>query len=349
VYSFPNGHTKDGNIPRVDTLFIDFDFEGGDYDADDPDYDAWRRDISHLLVRVRRAATFLRDQETAVGWRAALSGHKGVHLFLDFPEIAPEVGSYRQFTTGLNEYANALIDDLESETGIGDLSKYVDVTSSDLGRLCRVPNTRHSLASANLPGDRYCVPVSLDELASLDVDEYERIAREPRPVPYDGRTENERAGERIAQHIRHAEPATGSGATSYGPADKNPRRVTAYQENANEDINIDDVKMLTSDRPCIWEFYERDDKWDYGDQSHSMEVYCIDELRRRNVPIEVIKEFLNSADGYDEQYSEEIIHEVISRDYNRTSIERLQEKAPEFCGYEWCDACQRVCGAATES
>ena len=28
AYSFPNGHSKRGNIPRVDTLFVDFDIEG---------------------------------------------------------------------------------------------------------------------------------------------------------------------------------------------------------------------------------------------------------------------------------------------------------------------------------
>lgn len=331
TYSFPRGHTREGNVPHVDTLFIDFDIEGREYKAGSGDRDAWIRDLSFLLVRARRVAKFLLERE-APGWRAAFSGHKGIHLFLDFPAVDPDIGDYNQFAAGLSEYARELTGHLMQETGITDLSDYVDVTSGDLGRLHRVPNTRHPGASESFGEDRYCVAVTLEELANATPEFYEEATRQPRRMDglYESRNPNERAGENVAHHIATASPGKSASFTDSMP---DPERYDEYvSEVQNEAIDLDDVEFLTSDRPCVWEFYKREDKYSYGNQSRFMEIYCIRELQEKNVPVDVIREFLSNSPEYDKDYTEWIIKDVISRDYNRFSIEKLMSEAPEFAG-----------------
>jgi hypothetical protein len=340
VYSFPDGHTKKGNIPRLDTIFIDFDIEDGDYVAGSGDVSAWRRDLSKLLVRARRVAEYIRDNGAA-GWRASLSGHKGIHLFLDFPPIEQVPGSYQEVVAGLNDYTGALIDHIQDETGIDGFHRFVDVTSSDLGRMCRVPNTQHGGATASFGEARFCVPVTIEELAEITVDDYLDLTRAPRPVPYDSRTPNVNVQEAILQHIRMADLADRTVAPSSGST-VDRARVEQYKEESNDNIELEDIEFLTSDRPCVWRWHERDDKFRHGAQSHYMEVFCITELLEKKVPIDVIKDFLNSAPEYDAEYSGAIIEEVISRDYNRWSISTLLQRAPEFCGYDDCSLCQRV-------
>lgn len=337
VYSFPRGHTKKDNIPRVDTLFIDFDFEGGDYKSGSGDRDAWRRDMSKLLVRVRRVAAFLKENGRS-GWRASLSGHKGVHLFLDFPALPTDLGEFGQYVAGLNNYANDLIHKLSEETGLRNLERYVDVTSSDLGRLCRVPNTVHGGATNSFGERRFCVPVSLAELAEIDVDEYESLTQAPRAVPYTEREPNSDVGEIVARQVRTAR--AGSSTAYSGESDVNWSRVEQYQEQSNDNIELEDIEFITSDRPCVWEFYKRDDKYRHGFESHFMELFCIQELLEKRVPIDVIKEFLDSAPEYNERETEQRIKQLISRNYNRFSVEKAIKKAPTFMRSDGCEVCE---------
>lgn len=340
TYSFPRGHTKEDAIPEINTLFIDFDFEGGDYEGDG-DRSAWRRDLSHLLVRVRRVAKYVLAKGEEAEWRASLSGHKGVHLFLDFPTLEPTTGNFYQFVEGTGEYATDLMDHVASETRLDDLQRYVDVTSSDLGRLCRAPNTIHGGASEAFGETRYCVPISIEELAEIDVDRYEELTSEPRPCPYEERHPSADVAEVLERYVATASDharATGTGSDST----VDYSLVEDYKEQSNDDITLDDIEFLTADRPCVWSFYERDDKYQYGSQSHYMEMYCIRELLEHNVPIEVIKDFLDSAPQYDEDYSEQRIKEIISRDYNRFTVEAILRNAPEFAGADDCSLCQRV-------
>jgi len=337
TYSFPRGHTKEKETPDINTLFIDFDFEGGDYNGDG-DRDAWRRDLSHLLVRVRLVARFLNESGNS-GWRASLSGHKGVHLFLDFPTIDPGAGNFQQFLSGLGDYADELTDRLAEQTSVGDLDTYVDVTSSDLGRLCRVPNTQHNAATEAFGEPRYCVPVTLDELANITVDTYEQLTSEPREVPWKARQPNDRVGQIIAQHVTTA--TEGTQMSSGGVSNYNHSRVESYKEASNDDIELADLPLLL-ERPCVWRFHERRDKYQHGYQSHYAELFCIRELVELNTPIEVIKDFLNNSPEYNEQYSEQKIKQVIARDYNRFTIEAMLKNAPEFCGYDGCRLCNHV-------
>lgn len=338
TYSFPRGHTKEGNIPQIDTLFIDFDFDTGDYVSGSGDVAAWRRDLSHLLVRVRMVAQYLRENGRT-GLRAALSGHKGVHLFIDFDPLPVAGGEFRQYVNGLNDYATELVDQLADATGLSDLQHYVDVTSSDLGRLCRMPNTQHEGATDSFGEPRYCVPVSVDELCSMTPKQYLEFTQAPRPVP-SPREPNDNAHDIILQYVRTAN--AGNAPSPGGDSTVNWELVDQYKDQQNENITLGDIKFITSERPCVWRFYERDDKYQHGYESHFMEMYCIRELLEKNVPIEVIKEFLDSAPEYNEAYSDNFIKQIISRDYHRFSIETVLRNAPTFSGYDDCAMCQRV-------
>lgn len=341
TYSFPRGHTKDDGIPTINTLFIDFDFDEGDYVRGSGNREAWRRDMSKLLVRARKVASVIEDSNRAHGWRASLSGHKGIHLFVDFPALSSELGEFSDYVAGLNDYATSLVDDFAEETGLDSLRKYVDVTSSDLGRLCRVPNTIHGGATESFGETRFCVPITLNELSHLTPERYEELTREPQEVPWLDREPIGDVGEIIAQHVQTANP-TPSYKTSSGSSVVDWSRVAEYKEKSNDDLTLDDVRLLTSDMPCVWEFHKREDKYDYGNQSHEMETHCIAKLLDGNFPIDVIKAFLSTSPKYDERYTEERIEELIARDFNPYSTEKLLQRAPEFCGYDWCKRCQAV-------
>lgn len=327
-YSFPDGHPSDGNLPRIDTLFIDFDFDDGDYEPGSGNRETWRRDLSHLLVRVRRVARFLHDNGRN-GWRAALSGHKGVHLFLDFDAVNADGISNQQAKNGLNTYGEELVQQLADATGMDDLAEYVDVTSSDLSRLCRVPNTKHTFASESFGEDRYCVPISIAELAEITPSKYESLTRERQAVPWGSREPNAEVGEIVQQAIDVASDADTS-LSRRGTSTIDYDLVDDYKDASNDAISLDDIPMLTSDRPCLWEFYKRDDKYRHGFQSHYAEMWAIRELQERNVPIDVMKQFFDSAPEYNEAYTEERIKKIIARDYHRFSLEAFAKNAPEF-------------------
>lgn len=341
TFAFPRGHTTDREIPEVNTLFIDFDFDDGDYVRGSGNRDAWRRDLSHLLLRARQVAAVI-DERGEDGWRASLSGHKGIHLFLDFPALDPGMADFDEFIAGINEYAEDLIDEFEAETNLSSLHDYVDVTSSDLGRLCRVPNTLHGGATSSFGEERYCVPVTFEELAGMTPERYEELTAEPRESPWGARSPNSEVAEIIERYIENANTTVTYGSYGGGSSTLDWGRVSEYKETSNGDLSLQDVELLTSDRPCVWEWYLRDDKYQHGNQSHVMESHCIATLIQNNFPISVIQEFLDSAPEYNEEFSERRIEELIARDFNPYSTEKLLERAPEFCGYSWCLRCQKV-------
>ncbi len=334
VYGFPNGHPKDGDVPAIDTLFIDFDIpKGGEYRSTNPDPQAWYRDMSGLLTRVREVARLLVKADSANHFRAALSGHKGVHLYLDFPAIDSTEGTIGQFKVGTKRYADELVEYLEDSTRL-DLEAWVDVDSSDMARLCRMPNTKHYGASSAFDEDRYCVPVSVRELAEITPNKYVKLTRQPRPVP-EGctRVPNKKAGRIITQYIREsvARPKNIAGST-YDPA-----AIKEYEKEANDRITLEDVPFLTSNTPCIWSFRERDDMFNHGAASHSMELNVIACLVGLKIPIDVIVEYFSDSDDFAEDYTRQQVETVIARNYNQFRCETVWEQAEQFCLKDSCN------------
>jgi hypothetical protein len=347
TYSFPRGHTDDGsNIPEIDTIFVDFDIpKQSEYRERNHTLDAWKRSMSDLLIRVQMVAKSLIESGKAKHWRASLSGHKGVHLFFDFESVHPSNGTYTQFVNGLKEYGNEMIDGLDDISGGINIDPWVDVDSSDLARLVRHPNTIHPGAK-HIEEEAWCVPVTIEELTTLTTDEYLELTSGPREftdeferVPSsDGRKE-------IALKIRNADGGNSS-YSSPETATKDSGKIREYMEESNNKINVSDIPLLVSNKPCIMEFVSRDDAYRHGSQSRTMEIQVMKELIQKQVPIEVIVKFFSPIDGWDEGHTRKIVDDLISRYDGPFCCTNVWNDAPEFCvamnGEQGCSIYDRV-------
>ncbi len=328
VYGFPNGHPKNGHVPAIDTLFIDFDIpSSGTYRSTNPSIEAWKRDMSGLLTRVRAVCKMLVREGRDESFRAALSGHKGVHLYLDFPEIQIDDDTLGQAKVGIGQYSKRLLEYLQEETMM-DLENWIDVDSRDMARLCRLPNTIHPGATKAFGEDRYCVPVSIKELASITPNQYINLSRSPRNVPPScRRSPSVEAGNVITQYIRDASTTR----RSSGEHTYDPQAVEKYEKTVNDNIDLSDLDFLSSSKPCISAFRDREDMFNHGSASHAMELNVIAFLTSRNVPIPVILEYFDVVPDYDEDETLAQISTVLKRDYSEWSCEAVWEQAAEFC------------------
>jgi hypothetical protein len=338
VYSFPNGHSRDGNIPNVDCIFIDLDLDGDSYDPKNGEtgFEAWRRDMSALLSRARMIARAIIDGDQAEHFRVTLSGHKGLHLYLDFPAIGPNNGTFEQFKNGLKEYGEQVMTWLNDAAGGVNIEPWVDVDASDLGRLARHPNTINHGAKYDSV-DRWCVPVTMSELADLHVDDYLELTREPRWSDGFHRVPSTTAGEKVTQAIRTA--ATDSSPSRGRTSTVDYSNVDTYEE--NEDIELEDIPFITANYPCIQEFAKREDAWDHGNASHLMEVNVIGKLIELNVPRDVIHEFFEQIPGYSEQITDNQIDQILAREYKSFNCSKLAAQAKTFCLGEDCTVYQK--------
>jgi len=330
TYTFPRGHTDDGqNIPEVNTIFVDFDIPAdSEYRTKNRTLNAWKRSMSDLLIRVQLVAETLIESGKAEHWRASLSGHKGVHLFFDFEAVHPNNGSYAQFRNGLKQYGEGMIDRLDEISGGINIDPWVDVDSSDLARLVRHPNTLHP--GAEHVEESWCVPVTIEELVDLTPDKYLELTSSSRPVP-DGysRVPSKEATDEIALEIRSA--AGGSGSSSGKTKVKNPGKVKAYEKESNDKISVSDIPILVANKPCIMAFVERNDSYQYGIQSRTMEINVMKELIQKGVPIDVIVNFFRPIDGWDEGDTRDMVEDLISRYDGPFTCKNIWEDAPEFC------------------
>lgn len=331
AYAFPRGHSKYNNIPEVDTLFVDFDIEGKRYVPDEgmSKKKDWEMEMSSLLTRVRMFSRKLVEEGEAKHWRAALSGHKGIHLFLDFPAIDPESGEFSQFKIGLNEYANTVTESLDEIAGGIGIEEWVDVISADLGRLVRHPNTPHH-GVAYTDEVRYCVPVSIEELAEINVEKYIELTSQPRSIPDQcKRNPSEEAGKKVTVTI---EEASGLKSESQLPgAEYDHSKIQNYEQASNDDIEVEDLKLLTNDKPFVWKFRERDDAYQHGKESRVMELFImLDFINLYSVPIETIVDFFRPIPGFREDYTRLMVKDVIARDYSPMKMETLKSEAPTF-------------------
>jgi len=330
TYSFPRGHTDDGeNIPEVDTIFVDFDIPSdSEYREGNHSLNAWKRSMSDLLIRVQLVAEKLIESGKAEHWRASLSGHKGVHLFFDFEPIHPDNGSYLQFVEGLKQYGEGMISQLDEIAGGINIDPWVDVDSSDLARLVRHPNTIHP--GAGHVEESWCVPVTIEELATMTPEKYLELTSGPRELPagYE-RVPSTEATEELSLKIRTTD--ANSKHSRSGSKKRNPRKVKDYSESANERISVSDIPLLVSNKPCIMAFVERDDAYNYGYQSRVMEIQVMKELIQKQVPIEVIVKFFSPIDGWREGQTRSMVKDLISRYDGPFTCKNVWEDASEFC------------------
>jgi len=330
VYSFPRGHSQDGNIPKVDCIFIDLDVEGADYDPknDKTEFDAWRRDMSALLARARMIAKAILEGDEEQHFRVTLSGHKGLHLYLDFPTIAPTNGDFGQFKNGLKQYGEQVMEWLDSTAGGVNIDPWVDVDASDLGRLARHPNTIHHGAAYD-DVTRWCVPITVEELSTLTVDDYLSVTQGPRwPDGYE-RNPSTSAGDKVVQAIRNASASKQTSRSTGSSFDY--AALEQYDDEANGDIELEDIPFLTANKPCIEAFAEREDAFDHGNASHTMEISIIGRLVEMSVPRDVIHEFFAQIPGYREDYTDEQIDKIIGREYKEFNCANIADRAPMFC------------------
>jgi len=346
LYSFPNGHTKDNAIPRIDTLFLDFDIPDGAEESDD-----WEHELSKLLVRARRLAQIIIQEGNPEHWRVTLSGNKGIHLFHDFPEISKKQGTFGQFLNGVNKYANSLTSRFTELTGIGDLDSYIDASvTGDLGRLTRLPNTIHEKATEAHGETRYCVPATIEELAELRVGDYIRLTRSTRPVPDScKRNPNQAAHDALVQYIRNA-PVERS-PTSRQPTVYDNTRIQDYKKYANEEIDVEDLDFVMQKRPCVKRFLRDEERFNHGGQSHVMEMKVITELLAEQVPIDTIVDAFDEAsidDSFSRQKTYSTIERYISGDFQNPSpvnCKKVWDELPFFkdryCVGEDCEVYNR--------
>jgi hypothetical protein len=330
VYSFPRGHSQDGNIPKVDCIFIDLDVEGENYDPknEKTNFGDWKRDISALLTRARMIASAILDAGEEQHFRVVLSGHKGLHLYLDFPTIAANNGDFTQFKAGLSTYGEQVMSWLENAAGGVEIGPWVDVDASDLGRLARHPNTIHHGAKYD-DVERWCVPITVEELSELHVDDYLDLTREPRTLDQN-RVPSDSAGKKVVQAIRNATPDKSSSRSAVS-GDIDYRQIEKYEGEENEDITLGDIDFLTSNKPCIKAFRKRDDAYDHGNASHFMELNIIARLVEMRVPRDVIHDFFAKIPGYREAITDEQIDKIIARKYSEFNCENVANQAPQFC------------------
>lgn len=330
VYSFPRGHSGEGNIPKVDCIFIDLDVANGDYepDGENTSLGAWRRDMSALLARARMIASAIIEEGQQNHFRVTLSGHKGLHLYLDFPSVSPNNGDFGQFKNGLKQYGEQVMSWLDSTAGGINIGPWVDVDASDLGRLARHPNTIHHGAKYD-DETRWCVPITVEELADLKVDDYLDLTSGPRWPDGYSRSPSESAGNKVVQAIRNASASRVSSGTRGSHHDDG--RVEQYDDEANDDIEIADIDFITANKPCIQAFADRDDAFDHGNASHLMEISIIANFVELGVPRDVIHKFFSQIPGYREDYTDEQIDKVVGRGYEEFNCNSIADKAGQFC------------------
>jgi len=344
VYSFPEGHSQDGNIPKIDTVFFDLDIPTGEGEYDPQSggkTENWRRDMSKLLVRARMIAKVILDEGLAEHFRVAYSGHKGIHLYVDFPTLDYDLGVLQQYKNGIQQYAENMTDFFADAAGI-EIQRWVDVTSHDMGRLARHPNTPHHGAK-HVDWTPYCVAGSVEELASMTPEKYLEYTREPRELP-DGamRSPSERAKEVITEHVTSAS-ATSSVAKPGDTKYRNDEVLEKYRSASNDDITVDTIKnLLVKNKPCINAWLERDDAYSHGAASREMEINVIKELAKHEVPIDTMVELFSEIPRFDEDYSRSLIKDVIARYHPSAFVCRnVVNQAPQFCKGSECHIFQR--------
>lgn len=346
VYSFPDGHPSNGNNPLVDTIFFDFDIRDDHIYRLTGDPQDWYDAIDELLMVVSEIAHRLLEKGADIYWRASLSGHKGVHLYLDFEALPTKSAPFSQYKVGLNNFVSETIESLNQQIPL-DVTPYVDADSADLARLCRFPNTTHPDACRKFEEYRYCVPVSIKELATMDADDYIHLTQQPRlPDEWVRNSTNETIRSSVRQNIFDAlvhSEAGGGDVEDYGGAEFKRSRITAYKErNDGKFDEVDDIWWKLNGTPCIKQYLDRDDQFDHGGASHMFELFIMTHMVDAEIPYDIIVEYFSEIEGFSPVETKGRLNQIIGRSYSPVNCEKIWQKAPQFCINNGCDLYNRT-------
>lgn len=349
TYSFPNGHTTENAVPLIDTLFLDWDIPGdGRFGRPASPADAnlhlWYQDMKELLAVVADVASFIVESGKKEYVRFSLSGYKGIHLYIDLADVSNRLGPTEQYSSGMSSYVSKFVGAIEDEIGYS-VSRWLDVDSSDLSRLTRLPNTIHDGATEMFGEPRYCVPVSVDEILEMTPGEYVRLTQQPRLLPEGSqRVESTQATARLTAEIYRSKSSTSSASQSnhVGLTIGEYEKVRAdYSYSFDGPYNS--VLGLFSHKTCMLSWRTREDAFNHGSQSHVFETAVINELLLNDVPVELILQFLETIPRYDEVYSRKRIADVLEQNYEYPySASKLARACPVFVDTDDCPHCMSV-------
>jgi hypothetical protein len=88
-------------------------------------------------------------------------------------------------------------------------------------------------------------------------------------------------------------------------------------------------------------YFDRDDAFNHGNGSHTMEVNVIAKLAEKGVPRDVMHELFSEIPGYSQQETDEQINAVLGREYKSFNCETIAERCPQFCLGNDCGIYQR--------
>jgi hypothetical protein len=176
-------------------------------------------------------------------------------------------------------------------------------------------------------------------------EKYLQVTREPRPVPDAARrVPSKRARRVLTENIKSAS-TTASGVRSKGEsAHRDLDRLQEYRDNSNEKISVETItELLTRDKPCIKAWAEREDAYEYGQASRTMEIQVIKELAKHQVPIDTMLEFFSQIPGSDVEAYETraLIEDIISRYTGPMVCTNVLTECPQFCLKTGCNLYNR--------
>lgn len=336
VFGCPEGHPSDGHIPMVDCLWFDFDVDKG---ADD-----WAAEIEPLLDALSQVASSLVSDKREEYWRVVLSGHRGVHLYLDFESIELDVPK-AAYERGLKKVHESVVDSLDELT-VFPLRDYFDKDGSNLSALVRVPNTLHPGATERFEEPRFAVPVDMDELIALTPERYAELVSAPRLVDSWTRTPSPFARTNVLAAIQEADRNMDENLDTVYSRD-NPIGVSNakewYEENwQTKDFGrvLDDENRWRFDKwPCLLAWPDRDDQFDYRRESHNMEFWVMARLIQYRVPYERIVEYIKDMEHprYSRWKTTKMLDNLIN---NRVGIDRPAPAHSHIEGTRYvCDEC----------
>jgi len=115
--------------------------------------------------------------ENDLEFTSAFSAGKGFHLYTQFTpavySLTDEIAITTEKKLTLRDYYKAIFLTLKRDLKL----RTIDPQCSEPKRICRIWNT------VNIRSGLYCIPLSEDQLFSLDINEIKELAKDPQPIP----------------------------------------------------------------------------------------------------------------------------------------------------------------------